>query len=475
MRKAAFLLLLIAATGLAAQEKGMEVSAPFVSRLKAKAGEGSILLTWRDAPDLKGPRLVYRSLKEINEKSFPRAELVARLEPSVNSYEDFPRDRKPYFYAVLLEDAQGKLQKLFIPFRNKTSVGVRITGAAVKATPSVRTAGAAAAETPPARIPGAAAEGAPPSQISALMATVSGDLVRLSFKDSGGNRELLLFRSTVPMRSYGDLLAAAMRVSLNPGSTSYVDYPFSGLDYYYAVVDAGSFKGGKVALSPGQNSTTAPVQVPLGSGRVALPPLQTAIPLPPSQPASAEVAPTGEQAAAPAAATAAPAVSEPGRGTLPLLPFLELNFDLTAGGQLPPAPDFIAPQPSPTPLSPSTQRAVASVLSGAPAPARPRPEPMALPEDQSANGDAEAGALQAILLERFLPGDYPAAETALRAFLAERHSAAASARAHFYLGQVYYMQAKYEQASLELLQAQDSYYAAVQPWFEACLQALKPD
>jgi TolA-binding protein len=100
---------------------------------------------------------------------------------------------------------------------------------------------------------------------------------------------------------------------------------------------------------------------------------------------------------------------------------------------------------------------------------------MALPEDQSANGDSEAGALQAILLERLLPGDYPAAEAALRTFLAERHSAAAATRAHFYLGQVYYMQGKYQPACLELLQAQDRYYTAVQPWFDACLQALQAD
>jgi TolA-binding protein len=179
-----------------------------------------------------------------------------------------------------------------------------------------------------------------------------------------------------------------------------------------------------------------------------------------------------------AAPPAAPAGGETGKGTAPLLPFLELNFDLAAGGQLPPAPDFVAPLPSPVPLSPATQRAVASILStlpAAPPPSKPRPEPMALPEDQNANGDSEAAALQGILLERLLPGDYPASEEALMGFLAERHSAAAAARAHFYLGQVYYMEGRHRQACLELLQAQDRYYAAVQPWFDACLQALQTD
>jgi TolA-binding protein len=98
-----------------------------------------------------------------------------------------------------------------------------------------------------------------------------------------------------------------------------------------------------------------------------------------------------------------------------------------------------------------------------------------LPEDQSSNGDPEAEALQAILLERLLPGDYAGAESALSAFLAVRRSPAAAARAYFYLGQVYYMQGKYEQACLELLQAQDRYYSEVQPWIESCLEALRLD
>jgi len=466
MRKAVFLLLLAAAAGLAAQEQAMEVSAPFVSRLKAKAGQDSILLTWRESPDLKGPRLVYRSREEINEGSFPRSVLVARLEPSVNSYEDFPPDRKPYFYAVLLEDIQGKVQKLFIPFRNKTSAAVQIAGAGGV----------------PAAAPTAAAE-TTSALITALSAGVSEDSVRLSFKASRVNRELLLFRSTTPMRSYEDLLAAPTRVSLNAGSTGYVDYPFPGLGYYYTVVDAGSFKSGKVTLVSGQNSTAAPVQVPLGTGRTALPPVQTAIPLPPSPPAAAEAAPAGEKAAAPAPAAVSPVGGEApartgaleGRGPAPLLPLLALNFDLAAGRQLPPASAFAAPQSTPASLSPSTQRAVAAVLSSAPPLARPRPEPAALPEDQGPSGDPEAEALQAILMERLLPGDYASAQPALAEFLAVRRSAAAAARAHFYLGQAYYMQGKYEQACLELLQAQDRYYSAVQPWIDASLEAIRLD
>jgi TolA-binding protein len=50
-----------------------------------------------------------------------------------------------------------------------------------------------------------------------------------------------------------------------------------------------------------------------------------------------------------------------------------------------------------------------------------------------------------------------------------------SARAHFYLGQAYYLQGKYEQACIELLLAQDKYYGAVQPWIDASLLELSLD
>jgi hypothetical protein len=459
MRKTALLLLLAVAAAVAAQETGLEVSAPFVSRLKAQAGQNSVLLTWRESPDLEGKRLVYRGSEELDERSFPRAQLVARLEPAINSYEDFPPDQKPYFYAVLLEDARGRLYKLFIPFRNKTSTAVQVAGLASEETLAAR--------------------------ITALGAAVSEDAVRLRFQSSKADRDLLLFRSASLMSGPEDLLAAASPVGLNAGATGYMDYPIPGIGYYYAVVDAGLFKLGKVELVPGQNSTTAPVQVPLGVGRVALPPLQTAMPAAPSQPPPAEAAlAAGQVPASPASEAQAPPAgtrqqagpeAPARRGPSTPLPLLALNLDVASGGELPPTAAFIAPQSSTRPLSPAAQKAVAAVLAEAPPRARPRLQPLALPDDQGVRGDSEAYGLQAILAEQLLPGKYQDAEAGLAAFLSVQRSEPVTARAHFYLAQVYYLQGRFEQSCLELLLAQDRYYAAAQPWLDACLLALQLD
>jgi TolA-binding protein len=450
MSKAALFLLLALATGAGAQQEDLKVSAPFVSRLKAQARQASILLSWRESPDLKGPRLVYRSTEEITAATFPKAMLVARLDPTINSYEDYPPDRRPYFYAVLLEDAKGKLYKLFIPFRNKTSTAVQVKGVASERTLAAR--------------------------ITALKAVVADDSVRLRFQASKADRELLLFRSTGPMRKPEDLLKAAPPVGLNPGTTSYVDYPIPGLDYYYAVVDAGLFKAVQVQLVAGQNVTTAPVQVPLGVGKATLPPLKAVIPTAAEQPEAAETAPAAPPVPAAEAAAGRPARAQPealpGREATTPLPLLALELDVASGGQLPIA---VSPQPSSAPLSPATQKAVAAILSQSPPLTRPRLKAAALPEDLDARGDSEGYGLQTILVKHLLAGDSAAAEAGLLDFLSVRRSDEVSARAHFYLGQAYYLQGKYEQACIELLLAQDKYYGAVQPWIDASLLELSLD
>ena len=53
-----------------------------------------------------------------------------------------------------------------------------------------------------------------------------------------------------------------------------------------------------------------------------------------------------------------------------------------------------------------------------------------------------------------------------------RHENDVEARAHFYLAQAYYFQAKYKIAFLEFLLARDLYYTDVQPWLAACFKKI---
>ena len=363
---------------------------------------------------------------------------------AASSFEDFPPAPGSYFYAVLLDD--GKLSRLFVDFRNKTSAPVQL------------------AKAPP--------EGAQAARITGLIAEVAGDAVRLSFQSSRGDRELLLFRGLQAMRSGEDLTSSPL--SLEAGTNRYEDFPIPGLDYYYALVDAGLFRLGKPELTAGQNSTLQPVRVPLGAGRVGLPPAVLEEVSPPVIPADGGrtrgSAPA--RAAAPAARRRQPAIAAPSSAPAseqismaPVrsapLPYL----DLDAARGLP-----ALPLPTPRPLGPVARRAVEAVLREAPARAAPRLRAQALPEDLGAGGD-EAG-LGALVADHLLTGQLPEAEKGLLAFLAVPRTEAAAARARFYLGQVYYLQGKPERAVLELLLARQLYYAAVQPWLENCLLRL---
>jgi len=406
MRKAALLLLLAV---LGAREARSEVSASFVSRLKAQAGQASITLSWRPVLGFEGSYRIYRHTREIDEASFPAAVQVAAVGPGVASYEDLPPGREAYFYAVLLDD--GKLSPSFIPFRNKTAT--------------------------PAQIANVAPEPDLAARISGLTAEVVEDAIRLRFQSSRGDRELLLFRSLYPMRSGEDLLAASSPVALDPGTRGYEDSPIPGLDYYYALIDAGLFKIGKPELAEGENSTTRPVQVPMGAGRVGLPPAPAA--------AAAARMPAGAARSAP-------------------LPYLALD---DAMGM--PA----TPLPAARPISPATRRAVEAVLAEAPPRAARMLPVQALSEDLGAGGESEGFGLGLLLADHLLKGDLTGAEKGLLAFLAVRRSEAAEARAHFYLGQVYYLQGKLERSVLELLLARQLYYAAVEPWLDACLLRLR--
>jgi hypothetical protein len=440
MKKPALLALLLV---LGVWDAPAQAPAPFVSRLQAKAGQSSVQLSWRTVPGFAGTHRIYRHTLEIDAATFPQAVQVGTVGPAAGAYEDFPPAPGSYYYAVLLDD--GQLSLLFVPFRNKTSAPVEVASAAP--------AGIAAA------------------RISGLAAEVAGDAVRLSFQSSRSDRALLLFRALQPMRSVEDL--ASSPLPLEAGRRNYEDFPIPGLDYYYALVDAGLFKLGQPELIAGQNSTLQPVRVPLDAGRVGLPPaVMEEVPAPAGAPAPAGGRPPA--AAGPARAAWPPArqpVSAPASEQIAMasarsapLPYLDLG---AARGLSTP------PLPASRPLGPLARRAVEALLREAPARAAPKLRAQALPEDLgSASGAAEDAALGAIATEYLLTGRLPEAEKGLRAFLAVPRAEAASARARFYLGQVYYLQDRLQPAVLELLLARPRYYAAVQPWLENCLQRL---
>jgi hypothetical protein len=216
--------------------EGDVVFAPFVSRLKATTRDSSIVLTWRDSPDIEGTSLVYRHKEEITKDNIDNALLLGRIAHGTQSYIDFPPDTQPYYYAVIVESATGETYRIFIPFRNKTIVAVKIKFIG-------------APELLAAKITGIRAEGSPEG-------------IKISFSSDKPNRDLMLYRGDSPIESLSDLLGAVSWI-LEKGTTIYQDIPPAGIGFYYAVLDAELVKAGKVKLVLGENSTQFPVQVPL--------------------------------------------------------------------------------------------------------------------------------------------------------------------------------------------------------------------
>lgn len=444
-----FLLLLIVASSGFAQETGNEIFVPFVSKLKAKADESQILITWRNPKNLEGTILLFRHSSEIDQDNLTDAVPIARLTADQESYQDTPPEAGPYYYAVLIEDPSGTIQKLFIPFRNKTSQAARIS-------------------LPPPMENAA-------TRITGIQAMVKGDSVQVVFETSNPDRDLLLFRSNSPMNSTEELLEAFAPLQLEAGTTRFVDYPIPGVESYYAVIDIEMFKLGKQVLVAGENTTDQGVVVPLEVPRVALPPVSTQKPGSDGE-AAAEQPPT-EKPIAQAVGPPQESSVQPGRwagvqpgrqaGELALaatpLPYLQLAED---SGSI-----FSFPQRWED-LDPQTQAAVSRVLAST-TPLRPSQTAVViLPEDKDEPTAGESASLHNILQEHLLAGDYAGAESKLQGFLNLRRSPYTEARVRFYLAQAYYFQGLYEEALLEFVLSQGQLYTPVQPWLESCFRHL---
>jgi len=387
-------------------QEATAATSPFVSRLKAEAIEDQIKLSWKDSADIKGTLLVYRHTEEIVDKNFGQALAIERVQPGAEFYIDTPPDQKPYFYAVLIEDRNRMPYKMLVPFRNKTSAGVALTVA-----PSE--------EQQAARITGISAM-VPPGE----------ELVAISFRASNPERDLLLFWGTSPLTTSEDLLLSASKTQIDAGVTRYDIPTIPGIDYYFAVIDAGLYKLGKAPLEKGKNTTSVPVQIPL-------------------------------------ATTASSTFS---RRALPL-PALELGFGVQSGRILQSAE--VPALPAEKKLSSATTKAIAQLLKGMQDTPVPPMKPQILPADATPSPGGQIAALQAIVRGAFASQDMATAERQLKNYLSLRREKETETRARFYLAQAYFFQGRVRESLLEFLLTEDSLYHETQAWKDACLRILR--
>ena len=398
---------LLLAPGLCFAQAAAQPLAPFVSRLHAEVVDYQVKLTWKDAPDVKGTCLVYRGSQPLSADTLAKAQLLAEVASGAELYVDTPPDLSPYYYAVLLKDASGKVYPLFIQFRNIT--------------------------TAPTAVLVTAPESALAATVTAIKAVPVADGISVTFQSTSSSRDLILFRSTSPMNTVDDLLGSTAALQLDPGTTRYLCPALPGVDYWFAVLDAETYKLGKAPLVPGANTTVTPTLLPLPTG------LGTASTF------------TSQRA-------------------LPL-PTLVLPFDVRTGQAV--SVSDVPPIPSPRKISSTTEKSIRLLLQSVTPPAAAPLKPQLLASDATPSPDGELALLQGIANGPLMGGDMMAAEKGLLDFLSLHRAPDREARARFYLGQTYYFEDRPRDALLEFLMCEDTFYQDVQRWEDACYSRLE--
>jgi hypothetical protein len=390
-------------------QEAERVFAPFASRLRADPLDYQVKLSWHDAPDTTGTYLVYRSQREITSASLGSALLVGKVDAGVQYFLDTPPEGGSWYYAVLLQTPGGTLFPQLIQYRNMTSAPVTPARQAPEEDLAARVSGLSAVVTP------------------------SADSVQVSFRSSNPGRDLLLFRGTVPLLAPEDLLRSVSVTQLDPGTTRYVLPALSGVDYWFAVLDAGLYKIGQAPLEKGVNTSAQPVQVPMASGRISLAPPSLV------------------------------------RRALPL-PSLQITHGVQSG--LPLAGSKAYDSPVETPISAATEKSIAVLRREVPRAAERQLRPQVLASDTTPVPGGQLQRLREIVTGPFLGGDMTGAQKMLLDYLSLPRSREIAARARFYLGQTYFIEGRRRDALLEFLLAQDAFYQETRPWLDASLDAL---
>ena len=228
---------------------------PFVSRIKIESDPGSIKISWKDTPDVKGKCLIYRHNKQITSENLDEAVKIASVPQGVEYYEDFPPYTKTnYYYGILMEDENSLVHEVFIPFRNISNTPHFITEKTKDNSPAL---------------------------ITSVKAWESEDSIELSFKCSKPTAELFIYRNTEPIENRNDIIKANLIATLSGTATSFTDYPVPGIGYYYGIIDSNLIKTGNYIFKAGENITILPVELKLESvDRIGLPEMPESRPKP---------------------------------------------------------------------------------------------------------------------------------------------------------------------------------------------------
>ncbi len=406
MRRVSFTIIIaILLTG-AVSASDDQVYAPFVSRLKAYEGTNTIKLTWLDSEDPIKYYTVYRNTERINNSNIKNSVKIGEVPAGKEIFIDIPPDTKKYYYAVLAVDRNGTEYKLFIPYRNIT--------------------------LKPASIKNAASAEELSAKITNIKTSIIDKQIKISFKTSKPDREVVIYRSTSPIQEKEDIEGATLLTEIPSSKESYIDTPVPGVSYYYAVFDSELTKAGKYIVKIGENVTANSTEVPLSTVRNIT-------------------------------------IFTRNIRTQPL-PFLDIYNGVISGKPL--AGSYFTFPPV-RQLQPGTAEAVRNLTSVIPARIPPVPELYIFPVDREARENSETYKLVRILKTDFSNKNWSEAYKLLGNFLSVRHTKSVEKRTHFYMGQALYFMGLYKESFNEFVMCEGDFYTETKPWLDSLFYKLR--
>jgi hypothetical protein len=451
-RFAAGLLMFLCSQGVIAQS-GSSLFAPFVTRLNAEVSGKAVRLRWQDSPSVMGPVYVYRARVPF---SGAGAQYQARGLEVPYGQQIFIEEVEAlgmWYYFVVASDETRMKYEIVVPYSNIVDVQLDGTSKNVPASPGI--AGTANttpyANTPIISQPAQRAVEDPTwdsaygsygvarqsgysqysNDIVEITAQPLPNGIYISYRSSERGKNALLYRSTKPFTQYSDILTAAL---VKDHLTSpYIDYPPSGIPYYYAVLYEEDIHSGQAVIYPGNNATTNPVQLGAavqGASGITGTPSYSPIPAPPQQ----------------------------------------KNY-------LDPGAGYFSTVRSPSPLSAESAQVAESLRNRTEtAPVIPKSsfginmEPRVFNQDVQSNAvSGEDYDLAVIVRGSFFRKDWGIARIELQRYLSVPHSQNAAARAHFYLGQCYYFMDDARSALNEFMAVHSLFPDEAASWVQAAL------
>jgi len=390
-----FFLILILAASATAQEGD---SSPYVSQIRAEFRNNLIRLTWVDSPDARGPVYIFRSARPFGSSIPPNIRPVT-VRYGEQSYIDDSEDIENLYYFIAASDTSGRRYDTIIPRTNITNVNRSGSPSEPEVTPEP------VVET----IMG----------ISNLRAMQDGERVVITFDVSGPGRNAVLYRSRQPVRQSQDLINA---VIVQSGINSpFIDFPISGISWYYAVVFEDDVSGGNMGIRPGINTTVAAVNISGGE--------------------------TAQRALRP----------------IPL-PTISLRATMPEGY-------FLSDTIEQIPLGKESEKLLKNSQVQEKAPLQLK-NPRVFAVDLKAPSSGEESALFQIIKEYFEKRDWEGSRVSLQHYLTLPRSKDVEARARFYLGQTLYFTGNYKDALFEFLSIRTFHPVEANLWIEAVLTAM---